>query len=275
MANEFFFAGTATWLGAVLCAKLEGFEIWIKKGGLDRMREAICQFSDLVQATLAYVAARAWYRFLVASAPALLAPPSLWSTTIKMAVATALVLGTATWLVLLGDTSKPTNDAADRESIERYFAFTTLGFLTGSVGLLVIVDLFAPFSLAFEHFLYLIPGEQPWLAGDLGAVFVFCPALTLVILSLEESLTSHLAARAGVVVPETRSAVDAAQNELLRGRTGRAGASRLKHLVSISIDRNRLAKLSQRFGQSWTNVASSSNASTCGWSAEADEKALV
>ena len=103
--HRFLVAGTATWLGASFSAKLESFELWVRKeanGPLDAGQRAVIEFSDMVQTVFAFNAANQWGRVLVGLLPTLKMEPSPLVLIANICIAFVVVIAAVGWFVLAG-----------------------------------------------------------------------------------------------------------------------------------------------------------------------------
>ena len=134
-------AFTVTFLGSVAAAALEQFETDLKRrsqqlaqGHRDLRVECLTSYSDLLQASMAWVAGSAWTDVVTALCTSLRQVPSLPVLLSNAAVSVAVAALAVGWLVLTGDTQASIDDTS-REVVERYFVTTSLAFFVGWVWL--------------------------------------------------------------------------------------------------------------------------------------------
>jgi len=147
----------------------------------------VCQFSDLLQNTLGFVAGCAWTDVVTWFFPSIGADPTLAVTLTNFAVGVLLMLGGVAWLVLTGNKSGlDAEEAADRSAVERYFVTNSMCFFVGWTWNIVMRDVFMPFGVGVEQALLYLEAtfgfSLPVGIGETVTVVIFIPLATAIIL---------------------------------------------------------------------------------------------
>jgi len=208
---DFFYACTATFLGAMVMVFLESTEQNMKRikkaeGIPDdetHWTDAVILFSDTVQSCFGFVTGCAWSDWLFETATVLGANPTVPVIFANLGLTLVLTLFSCYWLVMntstdgLEDSLTLTEEekkaraeakATDRGEVEKEFFAGALGFFVLGGWLVVVKNLFAPFMVLIES-AFTFADETyglsvPAKTGDTVAVLLFAPIFTVVMFSV-------------------------------------------------------------------------------------------
>ena len=157
--------------------------------------KACKQFSDLLQASVAWVVGCAWVDVVVATFPSLDAYPSLQITAWNGLVAVAVLLLAVLWFALSG-TTYDLGISDDRDSMEKYILTSSLSFFVGWVWLVFVRNVFGAAQLLAEGAAKRLNArhqlELHSSTADLAAVFVLCPLFTMCLFRGEEVMINRI-----------------------------------------------------------------------------------
>ena len=170
-------------------------------------RDAVVQFSDLLQNMFAFVAGSAWTDVVTWFFPSIGADPSVLTIVVNVLVGSFLMTAGVSWLILTGNKSGlDADEAADRSSVERYFVYNSMCFFVGWTWNIVFRDIYAPFGVAVDAALQYLEGalgfELPAGVGEQATVIIFVPLLTALVFYGEDTIMKRYERRAHATVVE-------------------------------------------------------------------------
>ena len=198
-----YWALASTLAGSLFSVKLEHLEVWLQKNALQKEEalelqvegqasavaslrtmaslnrlNACIEFSNLMQATLGWVAGCAWTDVAIDVFPSLAGTPTIRVLMGNIGASMLMTAISIAYLVITGNAGAAV-DLQNRAQVEKQFLTGAMSFFSGWGWVLVIRDLFYPLGGTLQS---LIDGAlgQPAdrRAGELLSVLIFAPVLT-------------------------------------------------------------------------------------------------
>uniref|UniRef100_A0A7S3F1A7 Transmembrane protein n=1 Tax=Haptolina ericina TaxID=156174 RepID=A0A7S3F1A7_9EUKA len=213
-----FWAIAITLSGSLLCSTLERAECWLQRQEQQQEKRlfdavdaekavegaqksaaihrsinrlsAYIEGSNLMQATLGWVAGVAWTDVALDMFPMLSQPPTLINLMMNIGASLVLTLLSVLYLVLTADNCRIV-DLTDRAQVEKHFLVGAMSFFAGWGWVLVIRDVFYPVGAGIQGFIDVLVGHAVSArVGQLISVLIFAPSLTICFFRIKHSVVA-------------------------------------------------------------------------------------